>query len=62
MSPARKTALLLDFDGTLVPIGQTPDAVHVSDDLQRLMANALERLEGRVAVISGRSLEQLDAL
>lgn len=55
-------SLLLDFDGTLVPIGETPDAVCVSDALQALMARAVERLEGRVAVISGRSLEQLDAL
>lgn len=62
MNPATQLALLLDFDGTLVPIGETPDAICVSDELQSLMARAVERLEGRVAVISGRSLEQLDAL
>ncbi|NJN36159.1 MAG: hypothetical protein HC794_02755 [Nitrospiraceae bacterium] len=62
MTPPPPLALLLDFDGTLVPIGATPDAICVSDDLQSLMALAIERLEGRVAVISGRSLEQLDAL
>lgn len=55
-------ALLLDFDGTLVPIAQTPDAVRVPPDLCALLAHAAERLEGRVAIISGRSLDQLDAL
>ncbi len=55
-------ALLLDFDGTLVPIGQTPDAIDVSAELRALVAEAMERLDGRVALISGRSLDQLDAL
>lgn len=55
-------SLLLDFDGTLVPIGKTPDAVAVDAGLQELMALAMQRLDGRVAVISGRSLEQLDGL
>lgn len=62
MTSPRPLALLLDFDGTLVPIAQTPDAICVGEELQALMALAVERLEGRVAVISGRSLEQLDAL
>lgn len=62
MTANRPLALLLDFDGTLVPIGATPDAVGVSDRLQALMARAVDRLDGRVAVISGRSLEQLDGL
>lgn len=62
IAPPRPLALLLDFDGTLVPIGPTPDAISVSEELQHLMAQAVERLDGRVAVISGRSLEQLDAL
>ncbi|WP_066529003.1 trehalose-phosphatase [Erythrobacter sp. CCH5-A1] len=55
-------ALLLDFDGTLVPIAPTPDGAVVGDDLRQAVAAAIERLEGRVAIISGRSLEQLDAL
>jgi trehalose 6-phosphate phosphatase len=55
-------ALLLDFDGTLVPIMPTPDAVRVTNDLRALIAEAAERLEGRIAIISGRSLDQLDAL
>lgn len=62
MTPAAPAALLLDFDGTLVPVAPTPDAVEVGAELRALLARAMEKLEGRVAIISGRSLEQLDAL
>lgn len=55
-------ALLLDFDGTLVPVTQTPDATCVTDDLRALVAEVLDRLDGRLAIVSGRSLEQLDAM
>jgi trehalose 6-phosphate phosphatase len=55
-------SLLLDFDGTLVPTARTPDAVEVSDDLRALIAAALDHLGGRLAIVSGRSLDQLDAL
>ncbi|MFO6448054.1 trehalose-phosphatase [Erythrobacter sp. NE805] len=55
-------ALLLDFDGTLVPTARTPDAVVVTDRLRALMVEAMARLEGRLAMISGRSLDQLDAI
>lgn len=62
MTAPGQLALLLDFDGTLVPTAPTPDAVEVSDDLRALIAAALTQLGGRVAIVSGRSLEQLDAL
>jgi trehalose 6-phosphate phosphatase len=55
-------SLLLDFDGTLVPTAATPDAVVVPDALRALMVEAMARLEGRIALISGRSLDQLDAI
>ncbi|WP_073975022.1 trehalose-phosphatase [Erythrobacter donghaensis] len=55
-------ALLLDFDGTLVPTARTPDGVVVGEALRTLVAAACEQLEGRLAIISGRSLKQLDAL
>ena len=42
----RPMSLLLDFDGTLVPIVATPDAIVVSDDLHALIAEAMERLTG----------------
>lgn len=55
-------SLFLDFDGTLVDIQPMPDAVAVDDRLNRLMASLAQRLEGRVAIVSGRSIEQLDTL
>ncbi|MFN3818968.1 trehalose-phosphatase [Blastomonas sp.] len=58
----QRTALLLDFDGTLVDIRSTPDAVEVSAELAEVMAHAAARLEGRLAIVSGRSLEQLEQL
>ena len=58
----RRLALLLDFDGTLVEIGETPDAVAVSADMAETLAAAARRLDGRIAIVSGRSLEQLGHL
>ncbi|MFM7349164.1 MAG: trehalose-phosphatase, partial [Erythrobacter sp.] len=60
MNPAQ--SLLLDFDGTLVPIAPTPDAVAVPDTLRALMAAVAKRLTRRVALVSGLSLDQLDAI
>ena len=53
-------SLFLDFDGTLVELAQTPDAVAVDDALAALLGTLGDRLEGRVALVSGRSIEQLD--
>src|SRR5690606_39519454 len=55
-------SLFLDFDGTLVEIAESPDAVEVSARLLRVMACVLDRLKGGVAVVSGRPAEQLLAL
>ena len=53
-------ALFLDFDGTLVAIAETPDAIEVPDDLVGRI-NALEkRLGGRLAVVSGRAIDDLE--
>jgi trehalose 6-phosphate phosphatase len=60
--PAQRTALLLDFDGTLVDITRTPDAVEISPALVSVIAGVCERLGGRVGIVSGRSLAQLEAL
>ncbi len=55
-------SLFFDFDGTLVDLAATPDAVVVErmllDQLDRLAA----RFPGRVSIISGRSIAQLDAM
>ena len=58
----QRTALLLDFDGTLVDITRTPDAVTIGRELVEVMSGVCERLGGRVGIVSGRSLAQLEAL
>lgn len=59
---AAQTALLLDFDGTLVEFAATPDAVQVDAALRALLQRLHAALDGALAVISGRSIESLDAL
>ena len=50
------------MDGTLLEIAPTPDAVRVEDSLKDLLARVRTALDGAVALVSGRPLEQLDAL
>lgn len=57
-----QTALFLDFDGTLVDIADHPDEVLVSPALPDLLQALSDRLEGRLALISGRSLAALEAM
>ncbi len=52
-------ALFLDFDGTLTPLTHRPDAVSVDDALIDLLARLRDRLEGRLAIVSGRSIATL---
>ncbi len=53
-------ALFLDFDGTLVELAETPDAIRVSPLLAPLLARLGERLGGRLALVSGRSIADLE--
>jgi trehalose 6-phosphate phosphatase len=54
------SALFLDFDGTLVDIAPTPDAVSVETGLTRTLAQLAQVLDGALALVSGRPLAQLD--
>jgi len=56
------SCLFLDVDGTLIDFGPSPDQVHVDEPLHRLLHDAARACGGAVALISGRSLTQLDAL
>jgi len=60
--PVARWCVFLDVDGTLVDLEQTPDRVVVSDELRTLLARAARALGGALAIVSGRSLEDLDAL
>ncbi|WP_344709460.1 trehalose-phosphatase [Sphingomonas humi] len=47
--------LFLDFDGTLVPIADRPDAISVAPSLLPLLEQLQVKLEGRVVLLSGRA-------
>lgn len=53
-------ALFLDFDGTLVDIADTPDGIAVPAALGLRLETLATRLDGRVALVSGRSLDDLE--
>lgn len=55
-------SLILDFDGTLVELDSIPDAVRVSDELRELLVRLKDRLSGRLAILTGRPLEQMRQL
>ncbi|MGF7148765.1 trehalose 6-phosphate phosphatase [Sphingomonas zeicaulis] len=55
-------SLLLDFDGTLVEIAPTPDSVSVDDPLRQTLACLDQAFGGRVALISGRAVSELQRL
>lgn len=58
----RGKSLFLDFDGTLVEIAERPDAVIVDDRLRRLLTALDKALSGRIAVVTGRPLAQIESL
>ena len=55
-------ALFLDVDGTLLEIAETPQAVHASDRLKKLLSDISVSLDGALALVSGRSIADLDRL
>jgi trehalose 6-phosphate phosphatase len=59
---AADIALFLDVDGTLLEIEREPGAVHVSEQLCRILEDLQVATGGALALVSGRSLEQLDQL
>jgi trehalose 6-phosphate phosphatase len=52
----------IDFDGTLIDFAPTPGEVSVDDDLRALLSKAHEAVHGALAIVSGRSLAELDRL
>lgn len=58
----RDQALFLDFDGTLVEIAPAPGLVRVPARLPRLLDKLADRLDGAIAIVSGRPLDELALL
>lgn len=59
-TPDSRWAFFLDFDGTLVEIAERPDAVVVGAQLRTLLAGLAEACGGALAIVSGRSIADLD--
>jgi trehalose 6-phosphate phosphatase len=55
-------ALFLDLDGTLAPIAARPQDVGYDPRLTRLLDALQAALDGRLAVISGRALADIDRI
>jgi trehalose 6-phosphate phosphatase len=57
-----ETALFLDLDGTLAPIAARPQDVAPDPRRTSLLERLAQTLDGRLAVISGRTLEDIDRI
>jgi trehalose 6-phosphate phosphatase len=60
--PQANIALFLDVDGTLLEIAATPSAVRVPAALRNTLQLAAKREDGALALISGRTISELDRL
>jgi trehalose 6-phosphate phosphatase len=60
--PLDQTALLLDIDGTLLDLAPTPREVWVPPDLANTLSRLLMRTSGALALVSGRSLNDIDLI
>ncbi|MBV9655106.1 MAG: trehalose-phosphatase [Acetobacteraceae bacterium] len=62
LPPVDRSALLLDLDGTLVDIAPRPEAVVIDETLPAALLALRKRLGDALAIVSGRPIEQIDAL
>ena len=60
--PSLEWCLFLDVDGTLIEFTDTPFETQADSKIKALLAAVAERLGGALALVSGRSIECLDAL
>ncbi|MGJ5181293.1 trehalose-phosphatase [Bradyrhizobium oligotrophicum] len=58
----REVAILLDIDGTLLDLAPTPREVWVPPALTETLTALLERTSGALALVSGRSLNDIDLI
>ena len=57
-----QSAILLDIDGTLLDLAPTPREVWVPPDLSTTLNRLLARTSGALALVSGRSLNDIDLI
>jgi trehalose 6-phosphate phosphatase len=60
--PSLQWCLFLDVDGTLIELTDSPLETFADPELKTLLGQVSERLGGAVALVSGRSIDYLDAL
>jgi trehalose 6-phosphate phosphatase len=60
--PLSETAVLLDIDGTLLDFAATPREVWVPPGLARTLSGLMTRTSGALAMVSGRSLNDIDLI
>jgi trehalose 6-phosphate phosphatase len=58
----RKCAILLDIDGTILDLAPSPQQVWVPPGLRRTLTRLDELTGGAVALVSGRSLNDIDLI
>jgi trehalose 6-phosphate phosphatase len=61
-APSLDFCLFLDVDGTLVDIADTPGDAAVDEELKSLLVMLSRRLDGAVALVSGRTIAAVDDL
>src|SRR5437667_7622174 len=57
-----ESAVLLDIDGTLLDLAPTPREVWVPPGLAKTLNRLLARTDGALALVSGRSLNDIDLI
>jgi len=62
VSHLKGTAILLDIDGTLLDLMPTPREVWVPPGLSNSLNGLMERTSGALALVSGRSLNDIDLI
>src|SRR5579875_3688257 len=62
LPPLSEMAILLDIDGTLLDLAPTPREVWVPPGLADTLGGLLRRSSGALALVSGRSLNDIDLI
>ncbi|MGN6114396.1 MAG: trehalose-phosphatase, partial [Nitrobacter sp.] len=62
LPPLDQCALLLDIDGTLLDLAPSPHEVRVPPKLAKSLPQLLARTNGALALVSGRSLGDIDRI
>jgi trehalose 6-phosphate phosphatase len=61
-APRISWAYFFDIDGTLVDIAPTPSEIHIAEDLHLLILRLYRATGGALALISGRSITNIDSI